>query len=274
MVWGWMFAGCEEYLVPDEACRDNVAGGSNATDGAVELFGRVDCYRRFVGVDRARLNPRITEAVENHANYLEINDVLSDPDAAWELETFGEFGYTGRSAYDRLVDTDYLVEDFGANVFVWEVLSEVDRGRTYREVADEWMHNPFVRDVFLAPAWEGAGYAEFPFLNPYDGQEITVSYMNVVLLHPSGAHASTPVVYPADGQLDVPLSWENPYLFEPKLAGTPEFGGFPITFTFGSSVEVGATINALGVQVHSSTIMAGLEEVPHVVLLPDSYSFF
>lgn len=259
--------------MPDEACRDHVGGAARASDAAAELVGRIDCYRKFVGIDHARLNARITEAVEAHADYLEMNEVLSDPNADWWIEEFGEFGFTGRTSYDRLVKSEYLVEDFGANVFVWEVLSLVEEGLSYTERADAWLHNPFLRDVFLAPAWEGAGYAEFSAVDPYQGDDLTVSYMNVVLLHPSGSHATTPAVYPADGQIEVPLSWENPYVVEPQLAGMPAFGGYPITFTFGSTSPVGNQINPLGVEVISSVIVSPTEEVPHVVVLPDAYSF-
>lgn len=263
-------AGCAEYSTPDEACTDHVAGSAGATDAAIELFGRISCYRRFVHLDRANINPLITDAVESHAHYLETNDVLSEQNPEWQSEVFGEFGFTGFTAYDRLVDSKYLVQDFGPGVFVWEVLAYIDPNQTYTEQVDELMDDPFFRDVFLAPSWDGSGYAEFTA--GYPAADSRWAYMNVVLYHPSGAHSTRPVVYPADGQIDVPPSWANPYSFDPQLASLPEVLGYPITFTLGSNQLSGNLGNPLEVEVVASSIVSASGEVEHEVVLPANYA--
>jgi hypothetical protein len=267
----WTMA-CADYQTVDEACSDNVRGAGSASAAAVELIGRVSCYRKLAGLDRANLNSRIGEAVENHANYLLTNEVeVFDPSVDWWAETFGELGFTGTDAYERLYATEYLVEDVGS-AFVWEVLTLVDETQTYTEGVDDLMLDFFFRDVFLAPAWEGAGYTEFPYT--IYGEELTLAYMNVVLYFPSGAHALNPVVYPVAGQLDVPLGWPNDYAANPydtTLDMIPADAGLPITFTFGSNT-VGAGLNPLSVSVVSSAITSASGPVEHIVVLPGSYA--
>lgn len=255
-------AGCANFDSVDDACRDGVRGERHGSDAAADVVGRISCYRRFVGLDRGDIDKRITAAVESHADYLGTNQVLSTT-GDWWAESPGLPGFTGVGSFDRLEAAEYLVASVGS-AFVWEVLLPAAGGGT--GVIDEVLIDPFARDALLAPAWEGGGYAEFG--DPVLGGDF--AYMNIVLYYPSGSRATRPVVYPQDGQTDLPTSW-NVDPTDAAFAGLPEVAGFPISFTMGSSRVVTGD-NPLEVAVLNSTITGPSGEVPHVVLLPGLYT--
>lgn len=262
-LWAMVAVGCRFDSVED-ACPDHVPGQSHGTDAAVDVIGRIGCYRRYVGLDRADIDGRITDAVVAHASYLAQNGTIGQY-GSWQAETPGLAGFTGADAFERLYASEYLVEDVGS-AFVWEVLLAIDDATDRGALVDEVIDDPFIRDVFLAPAWEGAGYAEGT--DPVIG---TFAYMNIVLYFPSGARSGRPVVYPRDGQVDVPTSFALFDPGDPALAGLPPVVGYPLTFTMGSSTLGSGSVNPLEVQVLESTILGPSGPVEHAVLLPTSY---
>jgi hypothetical protein len=248
----------------EEACKDNVHGDRDASPEAVGVVQRISCYRKYVGLDRGNLDPRVTEAVESHGYYLSEN-----PDqiyAGWNLETAGAPGFSGADALARLEASEYHVPE-GSQAFIWEVLGYVEPDVPVAAQVDLGMHDPFARDVYLSPSWDAAGYTEFSAL------DATLSYMNIVLYYPSGARSGNPVTYPIDGQANVPTTWENAYAsYDPLLASIPPRAGYPITFTCGSS-RVVAGDNPLSVGVTSSVITGPDGPVEHEVFLPGTYLF-
>lgn len=252
--------GCANYETVDDACSNGVRGERHGSAEAVELIGRISCYRRFVGLDRADIDKRVTEAVVSHATYLSVNQVMSTG-APWQSESASVGGYTGDSATARLVASGFLIEGV-SDAFVWELLLTGFEDRTRTELVDELMIDPIARDALLAPAWEGSGYE--PFTDPVAG---AFAYANIVLAYPSGSHTTRPIVYPQDGQTDLPTSWPGA-----SVAGFGGATGFPITFTMGSSQIVAASTNPLEVRVLGSTITGPSGPVPHTVLLPGPYA--
>jgi hypothetical protein len=266
VVWVVLLAsGCASYDSVEDACPNHVTGERHGSPEADELFQRVSCYRRYVGLDKANIHRRVDDATAAHASYLTENETLSTT-GQWTTETPGEPGFTGANAFERLEDAGYLGLD-PSSAFVWEVLTRVDEVGSYSEHIDELMVDPFVRDVLLAPAWEGAGYAEG--LDPALG---AFAYWNIVLYFPSGARATRPVTYPQDGQTGLPTSWSPPDPADPALAGVPPLAGFPVTLTFGSSQISANGTNPLDVLVTSSTLTGPEGQVDHQILLPGLYS--
>ena len=240
-------SGCATYDSVDEACRDRVPGDRHGSAEAADLIGRIGCYRRYVGLNRANIDRRITEAVESHVDYLRLHPGWVGT-GQWQAEEPNTRGYTGRDAFERLYASEFLVEGVGS-AFVWEVLLPIDEAIRRRELVDLFMHDPFVRDVFLAPAWEGAGYAE----GRVEGVG-EFAYMNIVMYFPSGSRSNRPVVYPHDGQTQVPVAWTVLDPGDPNLADLPPVAGYPITFTVGSSTVGSGTSNPLDVHVLGSRI--------------------
>jgi hypothetical protein len=266
VVWVVLLAGgCASYDSVEDACPNHVSGERHGSPEADELFLRVSCYRRYVGLDRANIHRRINDAAAAHASYLTENQVLSTT-GQWNLEVAGEPGFTGADAFERLQDAGYLGLD-PSSAFVWEVLTLVSDVDSYGSHIDELMLDPFVRDVLLAPAWEGAGYAEGS--DPAFGE---FAYWNIVLYFPSGARSTRPVTYPQDGQTEVPTSWSPADPSDPALLGIPALAGFPITLTFGSSQISTNGTNPLNVLVSGSTLLGPEGEVEHQILLPGVYS--
>jgi hypothetical protein len=255
----------------DEACKNHVAGQSGSSEEETAVFSRITCYRKYVGLDQARINDRVSEAAAGHAEYLEQNQTLTSDPYNWPYENAGQPGYLGETSFDRLDATQYFVEGVTDTAFVWEILMSLDSvqadgdpDEVYAAIIDAYMIDPFFRDAFLAPAWDGGGYGEGT--DPTWG---TFGYMNIVLYFPSGARSSRPVVYPQDGQQDVPTTWIRS--FEDPMIDLPFQVGFPITFTHGSST-LGAGTNPLDVSVDSSSISGPSGDVEHTILLPGPYA--
>jgi hypothetical protein len=257
-----LVAGCGANSIED-GCKNHIAGQSGSAPEELEIFSRITCYRKYVGLDQARIVTNITEAAESHAYYLEQNEVLTVDPYSWPYESPSGVGFTGEDSFARLDASQYFVETT-ATAFVWEVLLLVEEDFSYEELIDEYMIDPFFRDAFLAPSWEGGGYAEGT--DPTWGR---FGYMNIVLYFPSGSRTTRPVVYPQDGQEDVPTTWVR--TFEDAAIQLPSEVGFPISFTAGSA-RITSGINPLEVQVKHSTITGPDGEVEHQVLLPGYYA--
>jgi len=251
-----LLAACgRSYESVDEACKDNVRGDADASQQAIDVIQRISCYRKFAGLDRGNLDPRVTDAVESHAFYLSENPDTVD----WTLEQSGETGFSGADVFQRLEESGFLFEEGSTSIFVWQVLLPLDPELPRARFVDFWMHDPFFRDVYLSPSWEAAGYSEYQV----DG--VTFEYSNIVLYYPSGRFSQKPTVYPADGQAGVPISWENYY----AIPDVPAVTGYPITFTFGSTEIGSGADNALQVAVRSSALTGPDGPVDHVALTPD-----
>ncbi|MBX2798849.1 MAG: hypothetical protein KTR31_14330 [Myxococcales bacterium] len=262
-----LLVGCQQYENIDEACKENVGGDKGASAEAVEVFQRITCYRRYAGLAKGKMNRRVTEAVENHARYLSIHGL--DFGTFWQLEEQGE-GFTGADAFERLDHTGYLVEEVGASAFVWEVLlTQIEADTDQTELVDQYMRDPFLRDVWLAPGWDAGSYAQAPVEGKFGPFLV---YMNIVLYFPSGSRSTRPVTYPVDGQTGVPTSWFVPYP-DKVFAGLDTEVGFPITLTAGSSILGTGSTNVLDVVVDQSTITheGTGERVAHRVIPPGQY---
>ena len=258
----WLVAGCGADSIED-GCKNHIAGQAGSSPEELAIFSRITCYRKYVGLDQARIVTNITEAAENHAYYLEQNQVLTNDPYNWPYEYAGGVGFTGEDSFARLDASQYFVETT-ATAFVWEVLILVEDDFSYEQLIDDYMVDPFFRDAFLAPSWEGGGYGEGT--DPTWGR---FGYMNIVLYFPSGSRTTRPVVYPQDGQVDVPTTWVR--TFEDAAMDLPVETGMPISFTVGSA-RITSGINPLEVNVKSSSIRGPSGELEHQVLLPGYYA--
>ncbi len=250
-----LWLGCRSFDSVDDACKDSIRGDQHGSDEANAFFGRVTCYRRYAGLSQASIQRDITEAAEAHAAYLETNGV----DADWPLETIGEAGFTGETSFERIEAAGFPVD--WAATFVWEVLAPTDETAPRGEIVDLYLHAPLVRDVLLAPGWEGGGYAEL------DDPSGRLAYFHVVLPLPSNESANKPVLYPVDGQEDVPISVPG----GGGLPGVAGVTGYPITLTFGSVDVTANPTNPLDVTVYSSLVTGPSGPVEHTVFLPGLY---
>lgn len=215
-----------EFTELAEACHDKVPGaGSVEADDAVELVRRTNCYRRLAGLRRGSLDKKVQEAAENHLEYLLVHEPWDDGKPFTQEEP-GKVGYTGTDIFERM---DYLGFEFGdiTGWGVWEwvwVPEDLPQDR----LLDFYMPDPVWRQVFLQPDWRDAGYARAP-----DDDGVDHAYGTVFYAFPTSERESSPVIYPRDGQVDVPWSYRatNPNdVFFPMGEV-----GFPITVGFSDS---------------------------------------
>ena len=230
------------------------------------MFERINCYRRLAKINRAAMQPQVQEAVENHNKYQLVNATEGDLDP-WNGifgEESGKPHYTGSNPYERLEEVGYPNTDRGTLTF-WEWSYQDDEDAVGR--IDFWFHEPHVRQSYLQPAWVAGGYAEGPTeINP----DRRIAYVNIYHQVPVRDHAGTPVIYPKDGQEDVPTS------FEAVWAATASFGmgklGYPITVTVGS-LEHRATDNPHAIKVKSSSLKGPNGNIELFTETPDSHGY-
>lgn len=221
------------FVTVDDACHPAVKGAENGTMLANDFQQRVDCHRRLAGLNRVKLEPAVSSAAEAHATY------MAGLGLATPYEESGEGGFTGQTVFDRL---DYAgFEDPGSNQLgVWEIYGYRGALAVDELVDQALIAGLFLREpVMVSSSW-AAGYGDA------DG------WLEYVLVFdfPADSHLNRPVVYPVDGQLEVPTSF---YAVEPEAPSGSEWlqwgelRGYPITLTFGSTQASGAWNSATNV---------------------------
>lgn len=264
---------CTSFENLEDACKDNVPGADGAAPGAEAAFARLTCYRRYVGLSQARLNPAISEAVQNHVEYLERNVSVSElAYVETQREEQGRAGFTGQYPTDRFdlvgFDTD------NGSVQTWSVFAGFPANENPARFIDEFIHDPLFRDPLLAPGWRAGSWSRGVLEPDYE-----FGYLEAALFLPSQQNAFSPVSWPVDGQTGVATEWVNYYALLSDIRNTPppfdELGaviGYPITFTFGSDRGGGTGQNPLDIQVRDSILLGpNGAELDHSVVFPGNY---
>lgn len=221
----FLLLGCrKDFDTVEEACHDKVPGEKRVSaDDAVDALWRTNCYRRVVKLSRGRLHPKVQEGTENHLDYL-LRNVPWTGD--FRLEEPGRPGFTGQTIYDRMEALDYVFDD-PAGWGIWEA-GFIGYEMSPTELVDYHAPDPFMRQLLLQPSWVASGYAEGRL---DDGTPLV--YWTIFYSFPNTEREDRPVVYPKDGQLDVPYEYRSD---DPNdsLFSLGEVG-FPITVTFSAS---------------------------------------
>ena len=190
----------------DEACDALGPGYGSATDDAVEAIDRTNCYRNLMGLSRGMLDPDLDAASQMHADYMDRHDTLTH----WEDPSRPL--YTGEWVWDRMEAAGYPVAPGQS----WSEV--VASGTTPAEAVDLWIGSVYHRIPFTMPYWLDAGF----------GQTGDFSSMSFVTPFPDGPR--TAVMFPADGQDEVPTSF-NSDTEVPDPAPSHGVVGYPVTVT-------------------------------------------
>jgi uncharacterized protein YkwD len=188
-------------------------------DESQAALDRLNMYRVLAGVNRLQLEPTIINAAQRHSSYFLLNH--DDPTAwiyGYHGEVDGKAGYSGQWPADRMT----------AAGFSWSGRSEVMHflGDPAGSI-DGWMTTVYHRIVLLDPKATHAGYSR--------GQigPIVVDILDLgtgpTLEGSLSKTTPYPLAYPANGQVDVPVSWngaENP---NPLPPGAKQPVGYPFT---------------------------------------------
>lgn len=261
-------AGCmPNFATVDEACDGKVPGSSNVANvNAVDVFARINCYRRVAKLNRARMDKQVQEAVENHNAYQLENATPEDLDP-WNGifdEQPGLPGYTGNDPIERLEETGYP-NATSSTLTYWEWSYKDDQDAVER--IDFWFPEPHVRQSYLQLSWVAGGYDEGATeVDP----ETRIAYVNIFHQVPVRDHAGTPAFFPKDGQEDVPTS------FEAVWQATASYGmgqlGYPITATVGATEHAGSA-NPHNLNVKSAKLTGPEGEVELMIETPDTHGY-
>ncbi len=176
------------------------------TDAALEALMRANEHRATMGLAPGSLHPLLNQASQAHADYMACHGVISHQEDS-ELD-----GFTGEWVWDRIDAAGYALEGGRS----WsEVIAD---GYSATDAIDGWVDSVYHRIPFTMPYWVDVGF----------GLTDHYSAMTFVTPYPDGPRQA--VIYPVDGQVDVPVDfnsdWEIP---DPE----PERGiiGYPISVT-------------------------------------------
>jgi hypothetical protein len=230
MVWVGLLVGCGPPATINEACGKGFPGDDLLSSDTARFFERITCHRRFVGLGAGRVTGPAQDAANAHAVYLETNGVL-DPDSPNYAQTLDDFfieredwsGFTGQTALERLQAANMVQAVEGA-IGTWDVFLgdlEID--------PDSFFADPYLRDVMFQPGWIGAGMGELD--NP--SQNSRAGYLNLLYAFPPSRRMFNPIVFPRDGQVDVPQLFTT-YGDPSDPLSVSLRVGYPITVTVGS----------------------------------------
>lgn len=240
MMWLSLALASCSFQTVDDACPKNFKGDNLGSDEAQAVVGRINCYRRLAGLDKGNLDDGVTAAVESHSFYMESNGTQSG------LEDPSKSGYTGETVWDRFTAHEYTYPTV-TGVYVWELVGDksgVPLGA--RDLIDEWwIPNIYFRQAMLQPSWVASGFSE-----------VNVDVVHMVVVHdlPARESADQPIVYPADGQLDVPTSvyWTSDPSIRDFSQG--QLVGFPITLIVGGDTYADPAIDPYQLQLMSASL--------------------
>ena len=180
-----------------------------------QALDRLNYYRGIAGAPSLQLHPALVTAAQNHVTYLSLNSNDEAATVYWPHgEVEGKPGYTGRWSGDRAVATGY---PWSAG---WEVIS-FDNDPVVG--VDNLVATVFHRVTMLDPYMEYMGYGHGP---------VGAGGADVI----DFGHGTTTtarqqvIVYPADGQTNVPILWLGGETPSPLPPDAPPYAvGYPIT---------------------------------------------
>lgn len=186
------------------------------SEAAAVGLERSNFYREMMGLEAGALHPLLDKASQLHADYMACHQTIT------HQQEVGMAGFTGEWVWDRMETVGYPLESGRS----WsEVVAD---GYSASEAVDAWVGSVYHRIPFTMPYWVEVGF----------GKTDTYTAMAIVSPYPDGARAA--VIYPVDGQVDVPIDfnsdWEMP---DPDPARG--IVGYPITVTVAAS-SVGTTM--------------------------------
>ena len=213
---GGLLAGCASPETVDDACKDTVSGDQHATTDGPEAVRRMNCYRTLSGLRRLVVDDDLQAAAEGHLRWMITNNRVTS------VQEEGTDDFTGTTPLARIEATDYPMDLADYGYWYGDLTASSD---DQLELIDHWMASPYSRQFVLQPDQRHMGVALreglVASLGTYDNPPIE--------------HSTRPVVYPVDGQREVPPDY--PWLGAHTEDGVPRSQplGYPITVTVGSA---------------------------------------
>lgn len=194
----------------------SVTAAAVTGDPAIE---QANLYRAKVGALPLQSDPSLVASAQNHANYYLANENDSDAQIyGAHGEVKGKPYFTGQWPGDRIKAANYPW-DGGAEVmhYVGDPVVSVDG----------WMATIFHRLVLLDPTSHYTGYASATDANAaVDVMDFGTGPTDAGIWSSATPY---PLAYPADGQRDVPPSWNGAEWPDPLPPGAKHPVGYPFT---------------------------------------------
>ena len=249
-----MIAGCAEDLGDTgsiEADCASLYGYDCPTADAQEALDRLNQLRAEAGLMPTRLDERLDAASQAHTDYMSTNNELT------HAEDAAKAGYTGDWVWDRMESAGYPLE----------------AGRVWMEVVS-WGLPP----ADSVDGWIGTVYHRIPFTSAElieVGFGYTDNYAGMALVLPFPDAERTATLYPADGQVDVPPTFDSDTEW-PDPAPAHGVVGYPISVSVGAPV-VGnvSSEDPYGLRLVSASVTGPQGSLELLTLDPssDSYMF-
>ena len=230
-------AGCSpDFETVDEACHDKVPGSKKIeNDVAIVVMNRINCYRRLAKVGRGSMDRVLQQATEDHMAYMVTHPPSVNSGWLVGVEEPGTEGFTGKDLQERLENLQHPMAAASIGFYQAEWMNDQLPGP---DRVDLWFPDMSSRETYLAPSWLGGGYAETVL---EDGR--TMASLAIMYEDPAPQFASSPIIFPKKGQLEVPTTWTAIEVSDPFLGMGPM--GYPISFTVGGKSPNGATLREM-----------------------------
>jgi tetratricopeptide (TPR) repeat protein len=181
----------------------------------------VNAARAATGLPPVKLDPHLSSSAESHSYYWLFNNLSpSVADLGIHQESPGLLGYSGRYPWTRGPAFGYSGAHVGEDI--------THRGEPAGAVAD-WVNSVFHRFAIMRPDLMTIGYGE---------GELGALQMEDMEFGFGSSVATAAVVYPGDGQKNVPATFVDNELPDPVPSGKPRITGYPVTVTFQPSASV------------------------------------
>ncbi|WP_080833646.1 leucine-rich repeat protein [Cohnella massiliensis] len=180
-----------------------------------EVLDYLNKIRRAVGIQELELDPYLTKAAQNHADYLELNGYQEGGS-----EDPSKKGFTGKSVRERATAAGYDMYAFVSEKIHFSAIfmgsPVVEKLNT---VVENMMNSAYDRLAFLIDADDkiGIGVSEGIFVFVRGG--------------PSKPIDSPPIMYPYDGQTGVETYFKGSGEFNPLKKFNISKSGFAISFS-------------------------------------------
>lgn len=174
---------------------------ARTTDDAVFSIARIaglraaNRYRQFAGLPPFRLDAGLCAAAQAHADYLALHR------RGGHYQLSGDAGFTGFTPWRRAEAAGYALPFGRGGALTGSIDEDVGGGRSVDEAVRRLFDAPYHRALFFPPGTPDLGVGV--------ATERTSGYRRVVLNVGAVYARESVVVYPADGQQNVPLSWDD-----------------------------------------------------------------
>jgi uncharacterized protein YkwD len=188
------------------------SGRARAADQDSGALDKLNAARAAAGLSPVALDPALAKGCLAHARYLSQN--------------FEQMSKQGQPTNDEVPAMPGFSEEGKAAARA--AFSGYDR-RDPDGLIDQWMATVFIRPLLLDPEMQRVGWGQ--------AGDKRKGWFGVIDVS-RGKGSTAVVIYPADGQKDVPLAYPGTELPDPIPQATQKRAGYPVTVTFPRTAAV------------------------------------